>query len=151
MAITEKQLRDALHRAGFPLERRPQAFELIWRGLELFREYRTRKYYSCRTSTKVHKTLEDMIPAIKPIKRPKPEHHAPAGRYDQTCARTILISALCRGWQYGFDKSPTLNNKHDPDSDFAIFASEVMGYEGIGKIHTHLEEYWSIRKNSQPK
>lgn len=148
MGITKKQLQGAIYRAAFPLERRPQAFDLIWHGLELFREYRTRKYYSYRTSTKAHKTLEDIIPAIKPIKRPKPEHHATAGRYDQTGARTILISALCRAWQYGFDKPPTLNNKYDPDSDFAMFASEVMGYEGIGKIHTHLEKYWSIRKNS---
>ena len=151
MCITKTQLSEAIHRARFPLERRGQVFALIWQGLELFREYRTKRYYSYRPATKAGSTSEHFLPATKLIKRPKSQHIALKGRYDQTGARTLLISALCRAWQYGFDKPPTLNNKRDPDSAFVIFATNVLGLEGIGKIHEHLEEYWSIRKNSSPK
>lgn len=151
MCITEKQLNEAIHSAKFPLERRAQVFDLVWRGLELFREYKIKKYYSYRSPNKADSPSEHFLPVTRPIKRPKPQHLASKGRYDQTGARTILISALCRAWQYGFDRPPTLNNKRDPDSAFVIFATNVLGREGIGKIHEHLEEYWSIRKNSWPK
>jgi len=58
----------------------------------------------------------------------------------------MLISALFRAWMVGFDKMPTLNNKSHYDSDFFKFAQNIIALEGIGNIHTHLEEYWSIRK-----
>jgi hypothetical protein len=148
MGITEKQLKSVIHRAGFPIELREQIFDLVWTGLERFREYKVPGYYGYRTSIKANKSSGHVLPKAEPIKKPKPEHHAPIGRYDQTGARTILVSALCRAWMIGFDKSPTLNHKHDPDSEFALFATDVMAFEGIGKIHEHLEEYWSIRKNS---
>lgn len=148
MGITEEQLKGAIHAARFPLEKRQQVFDLVWNGLVFFREYKQAGYYGYRTSNKIKKTPQDTLPEARPIKKPKPQHNAPEGRYDQTKARTILISALCRAWQKGFESQPTLNNKRDPDSEFALFATVVMAHEGIGRIHQHLEEYWSIRKNS---
>ena len=48
----------------------------------------------------------------------------------------------------GTGEAPTLNNKKDYDSDFFEFAQNIMALEGIGDIHAHLEEYWSIRKKT---
>ena len=48
----------------------------------------------------------------------------------------------------GFGQEPTLNNKRDPDSPFFNFAMQVMTLEGIGKVHDHLEDYWSNRKKT---
>jgi hypothetical protein len=131
MAITKKQLSDEIHQAGFPLAKRQIVQDIAWHGIEQFREYSRRKYYS-HTG--------------KVIQKPLSSHQTSQGRYNQVDARTILISALARAWMMGFDSQPTLNHKHDYDSPFAKLAIRVFGHEGIGKPHEHLEEYWSIRK-----
>ena len=131
MSISSLQLQNLIHRTGFPIGKREQAFEIVMRGLQGYRDYKKRSYYG---------------PKGKPIKKPTLAHHASIGRPDQEAARTILISALCRAWWQGFGKKPTLNKKRCPDSPFFGFAMEVMALEGIGHIHKHLERYWSIRK-----
>ncbi len=132
MTISAQDLQKCIHLAGFPMEKRTQVTDIITQGLIAFREHRERWYYSSATGKK--------------IKKPTQAHNAPAGRHDQSGARTMLISALCRAWLLGFDRKPTLNNKNDRDTDFSKFAMEVMEIEGIGRAHQYLEEYWSLRK-----
>ena len=132
MAITDHQLRQCIHHAGFPMEVRSGVNGVIKQGLASYREHRTRWYYSSSTG--------------KEIKKPAPGHNASKGRHDQTDARNVLISALCRAWISGFGIEPTLNHKNDQDTDFAKFAMEIMQMEGIGHAHQHLEKYWSFRK-----
>lgn len=134
--ISSTQLSQAIHNAGFPLSKRKQVNSIVGTGLEQFREYEKNWYYS-HTG--------------KRIKKPGPTHKTKIGRYDQEGARTILISALCRAWMEGTGEAPTLNNKNDYDSAFFKFAQRVLALEGIGDIHAHLEEYWSIRKKAAEK
>jgi hypothetical protein len=136
MAINREQVQDAIANAKFPFAARQTAVNIIWNGLELYREYKSRKYAS-HTG--------------KLVKKPQAGHKTSIGRYDQTEARTILISALCRAWLQKRAGIPTLNHKNDPMSDFHHFAQEVMGREGIGKIQQHLEKYWSIRRKELEK
>lgn len=133
MPITAAQLNSIVARTGFPTEKRSQVLDTINHGLQGFRDYKTRGYYGATG---------------KNVKKPTAAHNPPAGRHDQEGARTILISALCRAWITGFGQAPTLNNKKDPDSAFFNFALQVMAHEGIGKIHEHLEAYWSKRKKT---
>ena len=132
--ISEAKIRETIHDAGFPEKKRGVAAGIITTGLGQFREYEKNWYYS-HTGKK--------------IKKPGPTHKTKIGRYDQKEARTILISALCRAWMAGTGEAPTLNNKKDYDSAFFKFAQRVLALEGIGNIHAHLEEYWSIRKKQQ--
>ena len=134
--ISEAEIRRTIHDAGFPEKKRDVATGIITMGLEQFREYEKNWYYS-HTG--------------KRIKKPGPTHKTKIGRYDQKEARTILISALCRAWMEGTGEAPTLNNKKDYDSAFFKFAQRVLALEGIGDIHAHLEEYWSIRKKTAEK
>ena len=134
--ISSTQLSQAIHNAGFPLSKRNQVNSIISTALEQFREYKKNWYYSHTE---------------KKIKKPRPTHKTKIGRYDQKEARTILISALCRAWMEGTGEAPTLNNKKDYDSDFFKFTQNIMALEGIGDIHAHLEEYWSIRKKTAEK
>jgi hypothetical protein len=130
MAINRQQVQDAIANAKFPDAARQTAEGIIWSGLELYREYKSPKYAS-HTG--------------KLVKKPQAGHRTSIGRYDQTEARTILISALCRAWLHKGVGNPTLNHKNDRMSEFHHFAQEVMGREGIGKIQQHLEKYWSTR------
>lgn len=132
MAISAQQLKQCIHLAGFPVERRSQVADIILQGVKEFREHKSRWYYSASTEKK--------------IKKPSTGHYAPSGRHDQAGARAILISSLCRAWIAGFGTEPTLNNKKDRDTPFAKFSMEIMQIEGIGHTHQHLEEYWSLRK-----
>ena len=134
--ISEAEIRRTIHDAGFPEKKRDVATGIITMGLEQFREYEKNWYYS-HTG--------------KRIKKPGPTHKTKIGRYDQKEARAILISALCRAWMEGTGEAPTLNNKKDYDSAFFKFAQTVLALEGIGDIHAHLEEYWSIRKKNSRK
>jgi hypothetical protein len=133
MPITPTKLQNCIHEAGFPIATRPQVICIVTRGLEGYRDYKTRSYYGSKGKT---------------IKKPTAVHHPPAGRHDQAGARTVLISALCRAWMEGFGEVPTLNNKKDLDSPFFDFAMRVMALEGIGKVHEHLEAYWAERKKT---
>ena len=132
MPITNQKLQQCIHHAGFPLGKRGRVLDVISRGLTEYREHRTRRYYSFATGKKIKKSSQG--------------HTAKAGRHNQTAARDVLISAICRAWIDGFGIKPTLNNKNDRDTDFAKFAMEIMQMEGIGHAHQHLEEYWSFRK-----
>ena len=136
MKLTEQQLKVIIRDAGFPSEKVDAVTAIINNGIELFREYEKNWYYS-HTGKKV--------------KKPSPIHKTKIGRHDQTEARTILISALCRAWMAGTEEAPTLNHKTGYDSDFFKFAQRILALEGIGNIHTHLEEYWSIRKKTAKK
>jgi hypothetical protein len=131
MPLTEAMLRAEVHLAGFPLDRRDIVVDVIWQGILLFREYKVRSYISYTG---------------KKIKKPGPSHNAEAGRHNQHGARTILISALCRAWLYGFEEAASLNHKNSDDTAFMFFATQVLAKEDIGKIHQHLEDYWSTRK-----
>jgi hypothetical protein len=131
MPISEQALRECIHNASFPLAKRQFVFVTITAGLTSFRENRVRTYYDAFG---------------KPIKKPTSAHSAARGRYDQTLARHVLIAALYRAWFRGFGVAPTLNHKLDPDSAFCEFAIDVMGREGIGRIHKHLEKYWSYSR-----
>ena len=130
MAITRAQLQAAIANAKFPAGTEQIAEEIVWNGLERFREYKSQKYVS-HTG--------------KVVKKPQAGHRISIGRFSQTAARTILIAALCRAWLKKGVGIATLNHKNDPMSDFHHFAQEVMGREGIGKIQQHLEKFWSIR------
>jgi hypothetical protein len=134
MTITAQQLQQCIHHAGFPIQKRLEVVNIITQGLTGYREHRSRWYYSAASGKK--------------IKKPSYGHHAPQGRHNQTDARNILISALCRAWIYGLEGAPTLNHKNDLDTEFAKFAMEIMQLEGIGHAHQHLEEYWSFRKST---
>ena len=131
MPISEQALRDCIHNASFPLAKRQFVFVTITAGLAAFRENHVRSYYDASGKT---------------IKNPTSSHNAARGRYDQTAARHVLIAALYRAWFRGFGVAPTLNHKLDPDSAFCEFAIDVMGREGIGRIHKHLEKYWSFSR-----
>ena len=133
MSITEQELKSCIQHVGFPLAKRRQVEAILSQGIQDFREYRRAGYYGVTG---------------KPTKKPSPAHNPTQGRYDQSGARTILISALGRAWITGFDKSPTLNNRNHIDSPFFDFAAEIMAREGIGNIHDHLEDYWSQRKRT---
>jgi len=134
MPMTLEDVKDHIRVSSFlpDAKRQRQAAEIVWNALTLFRENKTRKYVS-------H--------AGKLIKKPSPTHAVPMGRYDQKDIRTVLISAICRAWMVGVDHEPTLNNKKEYDSAFMTFAFHILALEGIGHIHKHLEEYWSIRKH----
>jgi hypothetical protein len=134
MPISYEELKQHIHQSGVNADERlrTQALEIIWNGIQLFRENKVRRYRS-------HKD--------KLIKKPLPSHQTSMGRYDQEPARVILISAICRAWIVGVYREPTLNNKKEYDSAFMTFALHILASEGIGHIHKHLEEYWSIRKH----
>jgi len=133
MAASLQSVHDAAKHAGFPMANREYVVGIVMLGLENYRAGKTRRYVS-HTG--------------KIVKKPKGAHAAPVGRTNQTQARTILISALCRAWIHAMNQKPTLNHKAGFDSPFFRFAQSVMGAEGIGNIHRHLEEYWSIRKKT---
>ena len=134
MPLTCVEIQKHIDVSGFKSDAnlRAQATYIIWNGIQLFRENKNRRYRS-------HKD--------KLIKKPLPSHKTSMGRYDQEPARVILISAICRAWIVGVDHEPTLNNKKEYDSAFMNFALHILASEGIGHIHKHLDEYWSIRKH----
>ena len=134
MPLTYVDIQKHIDASGFKSDAklRAQAADIIWNGIQLFRENKTRRYRS-------HKD--------KLIKKPLPSHQTSFGRYDQEPARVILISAICRAWIIGVGRVPTLNNKKHNDSPFMTFAVHILGAEGVGHIHQRLEEYWSIRKH----
>ena len=134
MPISLDDLKDHIRKSSFMPNAicHRQAAEIIWNGIQLFRENKNRRYRS-------HKD--------KLIKKPLPSHQTSMGRYDQEPARVILISAICRAWIIGVDHELTLNNKNEYDSAFMTFALHILALEGVGHIHKHLEEYWSIRKH----
>ena len=134
MPISIEDLKQHIHQSGFKADDRlrAQTLEIMWNGLLLFRENKKRKY---------------MSHTGKLVSKPSPTHSVPTGRPDQKQIRTILISAICRAWMVGVEHEPTLNNKKEYDSAFMTFALHILALEGIGHIHKHLEEYWSIRKH----
>jgi hypothetical protein len=133
MTLTHKKIQDLINQSGFEFNAalRVQATNIIWEGVQLFRENEKRSYKS-HTG--------------KSIKKPSSSHQTTIGRYNQGPARSILISAICRAWLIGVGHKPTLNHKKQNDTPFTTFAIHIMGEEGIGHIHQHLEEYWSTRK-----
>jgi hypothetical protein len=131
--MSPKELQDAIRVAGFPPEARNFVFKIVSSALSNYREYSVLRY---RSHTG------------KLIKKAGRNHNVKLGRYDQAAARSILISALCRAWLQGMRQPPTLNHKNGPASSFEIFAHSVMATLGIGKVHQHLEEYWSHRKQT---
>jgi hypothetical protein len=133
MPISHDELKQHIHHSGFNADERlrTQALEIIWNGLLLFRANKKRKY---------------MSHTGKLVKKPSPTHTAPMGRHDQTEARTVLISAICRAWIVGTNRELTLNNKRDYDSEFMNFAAYILSQEGAGRVHEKLEKYWSQRK-----
>lgn len=133
MPISHEELKQHIYQSNFKSDERlrTQALEIIWNGIQLFRENKDRRY---RSHTG------------KLVKKPSPSHQTSIGRYDQEPARVILISAICRAWIVGVSHVATLNNKKEYDSAFMTFALHILASEGIGHIHKHLEEYWSIRK-----
>ena len=133
MPISHEELKQHIHHSGFNANHRlrTQALDIIWNGLLLYRENKTRQY---------------MSHTGKLVKKPSSTHAVPQGRHDQTEIRTVLISAICRAWIIGSDIQLTLNHKKDYDSDFMSFASYIMSKEGIGRAHEKLEKYWSQRK-----
>ena len=131
MGIVKNKLAGILAKNRFPHTKIPEAAETVWLGIELYREYKSQKYYSHDWTV---------------LKKPTRNHVTKIGRYDQTGARTILISKLRIAWWIAFDKQPRLNHKNYCDTPFCLFAAEIMSGEGIGKIHQHLEKHMSIRK-----
>ena len=134
MPLTYVDIQEHIDASGFKSDTklRNQAADIIWNGIQLFRDNKVRRY---RSHTG------------KLVKKPSPSHQTSFGRYDQEPARVILISAICRAWMVGVAHVPTLNNKNEYDSAFMTFALHILAAEGIGHIHKHLEEYWSIRKH----
>lgn len=133
MAITRIQLQAAIGNAKFPLQRRQMIEDLVWNGIELFREYKSPRYRSHTGNL---------------VKKPQRGHRTSIGRFNQTPARTILISALCRAWLEGFGKKARLNHKAGSMTPFHHFAQEVMARELIGKTQEHLEDFWALRKTT---
>jgi hypothetical protein len=134
MPLTYVDIQEHIDASGFKSDAklRTQAADIIWNGIQLFRENKKRKY---------------MSHTGKLVTKPSPTHTVPVGRPDQKQIRTILISAICRAWIVGSDIELTLNHKKEYDSSFMTFALHILASEGIGHIHKHLEEYWSIRKH----
>ena len=134
MPTTYANIQELIDQSGFKSDTklRIQAAEIICTGIQLFRENKNLRYRSYKD---------------KLIKKPLPSHQTSMGRYDQEPARVILISAICRAWIIGVDHELTLNNKNEYDSAFMTFALHILALEGVGHIHKHLEEYWSIRKH----
>lgn len=131
MPITEQQLRNCIHWAKLPFEKRQHAFNCIWAGLQSYREHKRSWYYGIRG---------------KPIKKPTTAHSTTIGRHNQAEARFILINAICRAWLHATGSKPSLNHQGHMDTAFANFAMDVMAREGIGHCHRRLEEYWSYAK-----
>ena len=134
MSLTYAKIQQHIDLSGFKSDAnlRTQAADIIWKGVQLFRENKTRRY---------------MSHTGKLVKKSSPSHVTPIGRNDQEPARVILISAICQAWTIGVGRAPTLNNKKHSDSPFMTFAVHILGAEGVGHIHQRLEEYWSIRKH----
>ncbi len=131
--MTYKKIQDLINQSGFEsnAEFRVQAADIIWNGVQLFRENKQRRYIS-HTG--------------KIVKKPSASHQTSIGRYNQEPARVILISAICRAWLLGVGQEPTLNHKKQNDTAFMTFALHILGEEDVGHIHQHLEAYWSKRK-----
>ena len=72
----------------------------------------------------------------------------PKGQRDETMLRNLLIAELFRAWQLAFGQAPAINNKGYPATKFVVFAEEIFGLLGIGKIEDHLEEFQSFRAQS---
>ena len=72
----------------------------------------------------------------------------PKGQRDETMLRNLLIAELFRAWQLAFGQAPVINNKGYPATKFVVFAEEIFGLLGIGKIEDHLEEFQSFRAQS---
>ena len=72
----------------------------------------------------------------------------PKGQRDETVLRNFLIAELFRAWQLAFGQAPVINNKGYPATKFVVFAEEIFGLLGIGKIEDHLEEFQSFRAQS---
>jgi len=72
----------------------------------------------------------------------------PKGQRDETMLRNLLIAELFRAWQLAFNQVPVINNKGYPATKFVIFAYQIFGLLGIGKIEDHLEEFQSFRAKS---
>ena len=113
MTTTYAKVQELIDQSGFKSDTklRVQAADIIWNGIQLFRENKIRRYRS-------HKD--------KLIKKPLPSHQTSMGRYDQEPARVILISAICRAWIIGVDHELTLNNKNEYDSAFMTFALHIL-------------------------
>ena len=72
----------------------------------------------------------------------------PKGQRDETLLRNLLIAELFRSWQLAFNEVPAINNKDYPATKFVVFAEDIFGLLGIGKIEDHLEEFQSFRSKS---
>jgi hypothetical protein len=72
----------------------------------------------------------------------------PKGQRDETMLRNLLIAELFRAWYLAFNEVPSINNKDGQLTRFVVFAEEIFGLLGIGKITDHLEEFQSFRAKS---
>jgi hypothetical protein len=129
--IVKNKLAEILAKNRFPHTKIPEAVETVWLGIELYREYKTQRYYRHDWTV---------------LKKPTRNHVTKIGRYDQAAARTILISYLRLAWLVAFEKPPRVNNKYGHITPFVSFATDILRHEGIGKIPQHLEKHMSIRK-----
>ena len=98
MPLTYVEIQKHIDVSGFKSDAslRAQAADIIWNGIQLFRENKTRQY---------------MSHTGKLVKKPSASHVTSIGRNDQEPARIILISAICQAWIIGVGRAPTLNNK----------------------------------------
>ena len=132
MTLTPDSIKEIAIRAGVRYDRLQAVTNKIWEGVQLYREYKQRRYLA-------YKDPQSEGPD-RFLRRPSSSHLAPLGRNNQSEARTVLISSICRAWFLGIGTEPTLNHKNSHDTDFRRFASEILIREGIGKHQQHLEE-----------
>jgi len=127
---TRSEIRAAVRRAGFPKHRKKIEHILI-RAIRIARLYGKKPPKWDYGSDLLH---------------PVPFHPQFKLRPHKSKQRDLIINALFRSWQLGFDEDPVINNRGYESSPFVRFAEDILLGEEIYNTIDNLDQYRSNKK-----
>lgn len=127
---TRREIREAIKRARFSKNAR-RAEEILIRAIRYSRLFRKRP-----PKIDYHEGLKINLPLRQDLKSRDFKHHQ----------RTLVINALFRAWQLGFDEEPIINNRGNDSRPFLTFAEDILIGEEIYNTIDNLDAYRSLRK-----
>lgn len=101
----------------------------IFEAIQIARDYRVNPHFSYRGTKVTRQTFGTTRPRDR----------------NQEAIRMYVLSSLWAAWVWGKGCIPNVNNRHNPDRAFVIFAKAICLLAGIGNVVKNLERYQSYR------
>ena len=128
---TRLEIRAAIQRGGFPKHTK-KIENILVRAIRIARLYRKKPPKWDRGSELLH---------------PVPFHPQFKLRPHKSKHRDLVINALFRAWQLGFDEEPVINNREYKSTPFVKFAEDILLGEEIYNTIDNLDQYRSNKNH----